>query len=75
MGSSFSKDRFKKIYDREAIIDNNVEYLKNLIRTTTDTDSLRELLELKNFEGRNPLHLVQSGSKPFYTNHTFVTST
>jgi hypothetical protein len=58
MGQSFSKDRFKKIYDREAIIDGNVKYLKTLLNDISNKDQLKELFELKNFEGRSPLHLV-----------------
>lgn len=63
MGKSFSKDKFKLIYDREAIIDGDIKHLQNLINNQPDPESLKNLFELLDFEGRNPLHLV---IQPFF---------
>jgi hypothetical protein len=58
MGKSFSKDKFKMIYDREAVIDGDINHLQKLLHQSDEKESLKQLFELLDFEGRNPLHLV-----------------
>lgn len=58
MGKGFSKDKFKLISDREAIIDGNLPSLKALLRPPFDRNSLKNLFKMQDFEKRNPIHLV-----------------